>query len=156
EPKGEEHFTGTAAQGAKAEKAAYDDLKQREEADLKFFEKNEQAKLEVVRAYTAAIQKLRGLTPEQAREQATKELEQAQRAANQERQIDDLTIEHDVKNQTRRLDEAAKVIETKRRLGQISVDEALAQETDLENRRTAIVAAGIRDRLALIDPQRDP
>src|SRR5438034_3425568 len=75
----------TKGSAAKAEKQAYDDLEKAQERDLKFFEHNEAAKYAVVQAYSAAIARVRGLTGEQWAAQQTKETEQKNRAADQQR-----------------------------------------------------------------------
>lgn len=90
-------------------------------------------------------------------EAAVKHLVDVRRQADEElRQMADAFSKQDQDRQLQALALEEKTLQDRYAKHEINIDQLESAEIALESRRTAILEGGIRDRLALIDPQHDP
>lgn len=133
----------------KAEKAAFEALKQQRDADLADVEHNEAEKLAIVQRFALQVLNLRGVTNAQLLEADRALHQQTQRAEDQDAQVRLIGIQEVAKERLKDIAEEQKGVTERLRLGEISVAEAIAQEKALADEKYTIQTNALQAELEL-------
>lgn len=124
--------------------------------DNESFVTDDKGVADIIRQQYAAVNSLQGEIVREAEQTAQKLTQTSEKSAAERMRVDRMWADHAVETELSRINSAEDAARTQVDLGLMTRAELLVQEEEFERRRTEIQMVALQERLATIDPNRDP